>query len=146
MHTQYYQQLLETLRRIPGVTAAGAVDNVPLGGSLSFAGFLVDGKSTGVGIERYLPGYFQAIGLPVLQGELPTEADEASGRNLVTISTDAARALFPDGSAVGRQMFFKISLRSRRGKSPPWSRTSVTSERSSTHRRRSTSRSARHRR
>ena len=104
VHTQYYLQLLETLRRIPGVTAAGAVDNVPLGGSGSFAGFLVDGKSTGVGVERYLPGYFRAIALPVLQGQLPTEADEASGRNLATISTAAARALFPDGSAVGRQM------------------------------------------
>jgi predicted permease len=104
VHVQYYQQLLETLRRIPGVTAAGAVDNVPLGGSGSFAGFLVDGKSTGVGVERYLPGYFQAIALPVLQGQLPTDADEASGRNLVTVTTAAARAFFPDGSAVGRQI------------------------------------------
>lgn len=103
-HAQYYPQLLGALRRVPGVTAVGAVDNVPLGGSGSFASFIVDGKSSGLGVERYLPGYFQAIALPATEGQLPAEADLASGRNLIVISAVAARTLFPDGSALGRQM------------------------------------------
>jgi len=106
-HAQYYPQLLDTLRRIPGVTAAGAVDNVPLGGSLSFAIFIVDGRSAGLGVERYVPGYFQAISLPAIEGQLPAEADLGSGRNLITISAAAARTLFPDGSALGRQVMLQ---------------------------------------
>ncbi|HKV99774.1 MAG TPA: ABC transporter permease [Vicinamibacterales bacterium] len=103
-HAQYYPQLLDALRRVPGVRAAGAIDNVPLGGSLSFASFIVDGNSSGLGVERYLPGYFQTIALPATEGQLPTEADLASGRNLIVVSAGAARTLFADGSAVGRQV------------------------------------------
>jgi len=106
-HVAYYRQLLQTLRRIRGVTAAGAVDNVPLGGIVSYSMFAIDGKSTGLSVERYLSGYFQAISLPAVEGQLPTEADEASGRNLITITESARRSVFPGGSAVGQQLLLQ---------------------------------------
>src|SRR5262249_13610465 len=89
------------------VTAAGAVDNVPLGGSVSYGMFTIDGKTTGLSVERVLPGYFEAISLPALEGQLPTEADEASGRNLITISASARPSAFPGGSAGGRQLLLQ---------------------------------------
>jgi len=54
-----------------------------------------------------VPGYFQAISLPAIEGQLPAEADLGSGRNLITISAAAARTLFPDGSALGRQVMLQ---------------------------------------
>jgi hypothetical protein len=59
-----------------------------------------NGEGTGVGIRHVLPGYFEAMGIPLRQGRLPTDAEYANGLNVATINESAARALFPGGSAV----------------------------------------------
>ncbi len=107
-HTQYYLALLRTLRQVPGISAAGAIDNVPLGGSGTFTTFVVDGKSSPSKVDQILPGYFDAIGQPLLQGAPPTDADYASGRNLMTVTDGIARKWFPDGHVIGRQVIYKV--------------------------------------
>ena len=61
------------------------------------------GKSTGTTIFEVMPGYFETIGATLRDGRLPTDADYASGFRGVVINESAARTLFPDGSAVGRE-------------------------------------------
>lgn len=50
-----------------------------------------------------LPGYFETIGARVRHGRLPNDAEYASGLRVAVVNASAARALFPDGPAVGRQ-------------------------------------------
>jgi hypothetical protein len=55
-------------------------------------------------MRQTMPGYFEALGLAPVEGRLPTDADEAAGRAVALLNKAAARELFPDGPAVGRQV------------------------------------------
>jgi predicted permease len=102
-HAAYYAELLPRLRAIPGVQSAGLVDSFALGGGSSYSGFAGTGDRVFARVARTLSGYFETIDVRVTDGRLPTEADYVSGSRGVVINESAARALFPDGPAVGRQ-------------------------------------------
>lgn len=102
-HKEYYVTLLQQLRTVPGMSAAGLVDNFALGGGTSFSSVSVAGKSTGTTVVEAMPGYFETIGATLKDGRLTSDADYASGLRGVVINESAARALFPDGPAVGRE-------------------------------------------
>ena len=103
-HRVYYNTLLQRLRTIPGITAAGIVDNFPLGGATTFSSVTVAGKRHGSTMFEFTPGYFEAMGATVRDGRLPTDADYASDARAVVINASAARLLFPDGHPVGREL------------------------------------------
>lgn len=97
---RYYPAALEAIRRIPGVAAAGAVDHFALGQSSVTQPVTVDGSSHPIGVRRILPGYFEALNVPVrgrLAGE--TNAEPAAA----ILNESAAEALFK-GSGSGRQL------------------------------------------
>ncbi|HSC29183.1 MAG TPA: ABC transporter permease [Vicinamibacterales bacterium] len=103
-HKEYYSALLQQLRTIPGVSSAGLVDNFPLGGGTAYSSVSVAGTSTGTTVFEAMPGYFETIGATLRDGRLPTDADYASGFRGVVINDSAAREMFPDGPAVGREL------------------------------------------
>jgi predicted permease len=98
---QYYPALLSAVRTMPEVAAAGAVDYLPLrdGSRVTFA---KGSGQTNFNMRQVLPGYFEAIGLPLKRGRFPTESDRTGAERVVLINEEAARLLFPDGSPVGR--------------------------------------------
>ncbi|HYN07625.1 MAG TPA: ABC transporter permease [Vicinamibacterales bacterium] len=100
---QYYPALVEAVRRLPEVEAAGAADQLPIGGSRR-AGFVTVPEQQPIRVDerQVLPGFFEAIGLPLKAGRLPTEADRTAGRPLVVINELTARRIFPGVSPVGR--------------------------------------------
>ena len=112
-HAEYYLQLLPRLRTVPGIESVGLVDNFPLGGATSFTDLTVDGRSHFMSVFEMLPGYFETLGVPLRQGRLLTAADYASGFRGVVLNESAARALFPEGTAVGRTV-------QRLGMDEPW--------------------------
>jgi putative ABC transport system permease protein len=98
---QYYPALLRNIRMLPEVAAAGAVDALPMrdGSSVTFVkGF----EKTQLHMRQILPGYFEALGLPVKMGRLPTESDRTGAERVALINEKAAKVFFPDGSAVGQ--------------------------------------------
>ena len=99
----YYRALLQRVREIPGIAAAGAVDRPPLYGGSSYTNAAAKGRSTGVTIRHVLPGYFEAVSLPLRQGRFPTQADDAASPPFAVLSQSAAREIFPDQPAVGQQ-------------------------------------------
>jgi putative ABC transport system permease protein len=113
-HKEYYGALLQQIRTVPGLSSAGLVDNFPLGGGTTYTSVLAAGKTTHSAIFEVTPGYFETIGARLRRGRLPTDADYASGFRGTVINESAARALFPDGLAVGRDF-------TRPGRDPrPW--------------------------
>jgi hypothetical protein len=85
------------------VEAAGAVNALPLLGSFAYQPITTDdGKKLSVTVRRMLPGYFEALGLPPLEGRLPQSSDLSSGRRVAVINQRAAKRLFPEGRASGR--------------------------------------------
>jgi ABC-type antimicrobial peptide transport system permease subunit len=100
---QYYPALVEAIRQLPGVEVAGAGDQLPIGGSRRAGSVrLPDQPPIRIDVRQVLPGFFEAIGLPLRQGRFFTDADRAAGRPLVVINELAARRIFGVASPVGR--------------------------------------------
>jgi predicted permease len=98
----YYTVLLDAIRRIPGIESAGAVNIFGLGTSTSYSSVAVGGKSVSINPLDYRPGYFEAIGVTVRAGRLPTDDDLTGGRLVAVINETAARAMFAGAPALGR--------------------------------------------
>ncbi|MEO6223875.1 MAG: ABC transporter permease [Vicinamibacterales bacterium] len=99
----YYPGLLQAVRALPGVEAAGASNQLPIGGSKR-AGSIPgpDGALVRVDHRLVLPGYFEAAGMKIADGRLLTESDISSGRPVLVINNAAVRKLFSGARAVGQ--------------------------------------------
>jgi predicted permease len=105
------QRAADLVRRIaslPGVTAVGAGSNIPLysGGREAFLEVegrtFPSGRGPDVLLAAVTPGYFRALGAPLLSGRTFT-AEEAAGRSHVAIiNRQLARYGWPQGAVGGR--------------------------------------------
>jgi len=99
----YYPALLERLRALPGVEAAGATDSPPLGDTgMVFSMVLHRGDMVAVDAPSVTPGYFEAFGFRVLDGRTFSHDDRAG--DMVVLNEAAARRLFPGERAVGQSL------------------------------------------
>jgi predicted permease len=106
---QFSQRVREQLRAMPGdVRAASAVNFPPFGGDFYITGdFKVDGQArprfyvTKVKCESQ---YFDTSGIALQQGRDFTDADSAGAPPVAIVSAGVAKALWPDGSAIGRRL------------------------------------------
>jgi putative ABC transport system permease protein len=107
----FTRSLLERVERIPGVRAAGAVSGLPLTGSYFFLGFTVGGRPAprpgeepSAVVRFATPGYFTAVGLPVVRGRAFSERDRAGAPTVFLINREAARRYFPGEDPLGRRL------------------------------------------
>jgi putative ABC transport system permease protein len=110
---------LEYLRSVPGVVAATPVSSFPFGGSGSATGLSSDPEPTADNTQpaNYIEvdhDFIRALGLKLIAGrgfeasEIAPSRDPRKSQDFVPqiIVTDAfAKALFPDGNAVGRVVY-----------------------------------------
>jgi putative ABC transport system permease protein len=108
MVRSFQSSLLGRLSSIPGVTAAGCVDNGPLGEFMLRFGVVAAGerqpKDYDVEKITVTPGYFQMMGIPVLKGREFTASDDANADPVAVISESVARELWPHESPVGQRI------------------------------------------
>jgi putative ABC transport system permease protein len=107
----FYGRLLREVRAIPGVQSAGAVSNLPLGASNSDIDIRVEGQPAAPpGQEIFTPystaspGYFQAMGIPLVQGREFNELDGAGRAAVAIIGESTARRFWPGSSALGKRI------------------------------------------
>src|SRR5579862_1169033 len=109
IYAAYYPALLERLRTLPGVAAAGATPQLPLGGSRTFSSVSTGeshlDKDIGISVQQILPGYFEALSIPLKSGRYVQESD-GSGAWAV-LSERAATGLFPHAQAVGQRVLYQ---------------------------------------
>jgi putative ABC transport system permease protein len=106
---RFFAQSLETVRRVPGVTAAALTSQLPLSGDGDQYGTHFESSSTGRNegaVFRYAvsPGYFETMGIPILRGRALDAADKAGAPPVVLINESFAKRKFPDGNAVGQHL------------------------------------------
>lgn len=105
----FVDDVLRRARSIPGITAAGIADVIPLDGDRSWQ---VLGKGQPNDKEHYQEafirvvsdGYFDALGVPLKAGREFTESDRASAEPVVIVNETLARTLWPGQEAVGKIM------------------------------------------
>ena len=107
------RELLETLRRKPGVQSAGLATYVPLSGMDNDWGFVIEGRPPlPVGtynMAEYRPasqGYFEAIGIPLLRGRSFSQADAADSPWVTVINEAMARAYWTGQDPIGGHLQF----------------------------------------
>ncbi|HWB17926.1 MAG TPA: ABC transporter permease [Vicinamibacterales bacterium] len=103
--------VLERLRDVPGVHAAGAGSMAPFGNMIVSVGFELPGVTTADGrpviAHAYraviTPGYAEALGMRILEGRFFREADEGASIAPMLVNASFAKKYFADGKvAVGR--------------------------------------------
>ena len=96
---KYYVSLVKELRRLPGVVAAGAIEQLALTGVRSYRSATADTGAQFEGPQRtVLPGYFEAMGVHAVAGRLLEDADLATGEAVV-VNASASQRYF-GGSAI----------------------------------------------
>jgi putative ABC transport system permease protein len=107
----FFEQLAKDARALPGVERAGLVSQVPgsgYGGDNMFT--IPEHPPLPVGefqfgIRRFAdPGYFQAMGIPLLRGRTFREGERLENSRYVLISDSLARQYFRDEDPIGRHV------------------------------------------
>jgi len=103
---------LEAIRRIPGVTAAGATSNIPFGDHHSDSVIFAEGYVMKPGESlisprqiTVTPGYFEAMGISMARGRAFDERDSDTSPPAVIIDERLARHFWPNRDPLGQRMF-----------------------------------------
>jgi predicted permease len=108
----FFREATERIRALPGVRSVGVVNYLPLYGGLgTTTGFTVEGRPTpppgeepSVNVRVSDPGYFSAMGIPLLRGRNFTDVEAREARHVVLISESMARRDFPGENPIGKRV------------------------------------------
>jgi putative ABC transport system permease protein len=88
--SSFYRDLVQRVDALPGVQQTGISDFVPLGGASNFSAFTIpgqappaSGKPPAAMINTVSPGYFKALGIPILRGRRFDQRDAGTRRAIV---------------------------------------------------------------
>jgi predicted permease len=119
---EFYQNALERVRAIPGVTSAGMTNHLPIAGDLWGYPFWIDGRprphpgEEPDGVFRLaLPGYLETMKRPLVRGRSIGAGDTAGAPGVVVINEYMAQKHWPDEDAIGK----RITLNNPSSAKPP---------------------------
>jgi len=101
----FYQQVLERLAVLPGVTAVGGVNGLPMVGGGADGQFLMDNNPALKGYGEFRvasPGYFKAMGIRLLRGRLFDQSDGPQTPQVALISEALQRQYWPNEDPLGK--------------------------------------------
>jgi predicted permease len=109
-NNQYFTQVAERVKTLPGVESATTAWITPLMPLISKNSVVIEGwqprpseniaiDSTGVG-----PGYHEVLGIPLVQGRGFTERDNANAPGVVIINEALARTYYPNQNPLGKRL------------------------------------------
>ena len=114
---QFYSRIISELSGTAGVEAVGVTSGAPFAGGNTGQPVRAQGanalgnESLQVDWRMVSPGYFNAMGIPILRGRSFTEEDRRSGPAVVILSADAARRFWPNEDPIGRSIVTGEPLR-----------------------------------
>jgi len=120
----FLDDLFARLRRLPGVISAVGAMGLPSGQYGSEGYFAVEGKHSFAGDFRELPqagfrlaspGYFSAMGIPLLRGRDFMDGDWYDRPQVVIISESLARQVFPHEDPLGHRVICGFDQESMKG-------------------------------
>ena len=102
-----FDRVLENVRTLPSVVAAGIIDNVPLGDGGSHQPIAVEGYPTlpmseqpEVDVRAISPGYVDSLRIPLLSGRDLNSSDIAGRPQVALISASLAHQFWPNESPI----------------------------------------------
>jgi len=109
----YYYSVLDAIRRVRGVQAAGSIRDLPLRGNGEGVSFNVQGRAPAPPgqepssqFHHVSTDYFKAMGIPVRSGRTFELSDRSNTPPVIVINEELARRLWPGEEAVGKAILF----------------------------------------
>jgi predicted permease len=119
---QFYTQVLERIRALPGVVSAGYTTSVPLEWKGGANGLTLEGKQAGptrlswnANHRQITEDYLQTLGVPLRSGRYFSAQDHAQSQPVVIINETMAQKFWPGEDPLGKR--FKLG---RLDSANPW--------------------------
>ena len=114
---QFYRQLMDRVRSVPGVESAAVTSYIPLSLNYNSRNIFVEGKPAERGENVPLamnssvsPGYFKTMATPLVQGREFTDQDQEKSEQVAIVNETFVRRLLPElqssVEAVGKRFSF----------------------------------------
>jgi putative ABC transport system permease protein len=106
----FYRQLSERLKALPGVVNASVIFQLPLGGAAASTSIAIEGRAVPPGdrptaiIHMAGPEYFGTMGIPLVNGRGFTDRDDLSAPPVLIINEALARQHFPNEDPIGKRI------------------------------------------
>ncbi|MGD1091122.1 MAG: ABC transporter permease [Bryobacteraceae bacterium] len=107
---RFFERLITQVEQLPGVEAAGSTNYLPLGKDKNLTNVWLDTEplhtqQTSINLDNRVvtPGYFRAIGVPLLAGRFFEWSDRRETPKVLIVNEAFARQFYPHG-AVGRRI------------------------------------------
>lgn len=116
---KFFTQLMASVKAVPGVESAGAVSQMPLSDSYTSGSVFFEDTSIPdiprlqqLGNLPYMEidqrtatsDYFQTMQIPLVEGRLLNEADDANAPLVAVVDADFARRFWPHRDAIGQHV------------------------------------------
>jgi len=99
----FFEAALQRIRALPGVEAAGTIDDLPFADgssqTLALEGYAPQRNPVAVQVRQIIPGYLRAMGIPVLRGRDILDSDA----EVLLVSQDVAKLYWGADDAIGRR-------------------------------------------
>jgi len=107
----FFDRALARISELPGVTAAGASNMIPLDGNgtdrlIEVEGYVPRDQSDMPDAQnrQATPGWFAAMGIPLVRGRLIERSDDEKAPRVLVVNETFAKRFFPNGDAIGKHI------------------------------------------
>ena len=116
-----YRSLQARLSALPGIESAGFIYDIPLAADRQGTGFRIEGEpplpreeNRQVNFSFVTPGYFEAMGIPLLQGRPIGPQDGPEAEKVILINQSLAQRFFAGQNPVGQRLLMGFSSQTPR--------------------------------
>jgi len=120
---EFFQQLIERMRAIPGVNAASAINFLPLTSWSDFTNFDIAGRPSPPPRHEFVAQYriidsryFQTMQVPLIRGRYFTDGDNQGAQSVAIVNQTLARQYWANQEAIGQ----RVRIHLQESKSVPW--------------------------
>ena len=108
----FWNRLMDNVRALPGVQAAGITTNIPLSGDTNDSVILAEGYVMAKGESlispfnaSVSPGFFEAMSIPLKRGRYFSPSDDERAPKVIIVDERLARRFWKDQDPIGRRMW-----------------------------------------
>jgi predicted permease len=119
----FYQQLFQRMRSVPGVESVGATSSIFLTDTPNSTNFSIEGRpaftdaeSIEVPLDAVTTDYFKVMNIPLLRGREFDGHDQIGSPLVAIINETFARRFFPGEDPIGKRFLYGRP----QGPNPPW--------------------------
>ncbi|MGZ8375938.1 MAG: ABC transporter permease [Gemmatirosa sp.] len=105
----FHERLQQRVAQLPGVQSVGGTRLLPLTGTIGDWSITIEGRTrdprddANADWQIVMPGYFETMRIPLLQGRTLARTDDARSTPVVVVNRTMADRYWPGGDALGRR-------------------------------------------